>query len=66
MAWAEDGTSMFVILWEFEVKPGYEKSFQTVYGPEGAWVQLFRRDSHYHMTTSCWFHSGLLGLRKRL
>lgn len=35
---------MFVILWEFEVKPGCEQSFESNYGPEGAWVQLFRRD----------------------
>lgn len=35
---------MFVILWEFEVKPGGEQSFESAYGAEGAWVQLFRRD----------------------
>jgi len=34
---------MFVILWEFEVKPACEQSFESAYGPEGAWVQLFRR-----------------------
>lgn len=33
---------MFVILWEFEVKPGSEERFQNAYGPNGAWVQLFR------------------------
>jgi heme-degrading monooxygenase HmoA len=38
---------MFVILWEFEVKPGGEQSFESAYGPEGAWVQLFRRDPGY-------------------
>jgi heme-degrading monooxygenase HmoA len=47
---AEDGTSMFVILWEFEVKPGSEGSFEKVYGPTGAWVQLFQRDPHYRGT----------------
>ncbi len=35
---------MFVILWEFEVKPGGEQSFESAYGPGGAWIQLFRRD----------------------
>jgi len=35
---AEDGTSMFVILWEFEVKPGSEAGFEKVYGPTGEWV----------------------------
>src|SRR5215472_16354783 len=39
---AGDGTSMFVALWEFEVKPGCDERFATVYGPEGDWVQLFR------------------------
>ena len=34
---------MFVALWEFEVKPGDEERFERVYGPNGAWVDLFRR-----------------------
>jgi hypothetical protein len=25
---------MFLILWEFEVKPGYEQSFEFGYGPK--------------------------------
>jgi hypothetical protein len=41
---------MFVILWEFEVKPGSEGRFQRVYGPKGAWVRLFQRDPHYRGT----------------
>jgi heme-degrading monooxygenase HmoA len=41
---------MFVILWEFEVKPGSEDRFQRVYGPKGAWVRLFRRDPHFRGT----------------
>ena len=41
---------MFVILWEFEVKPGSEAGFERVYGPAGAWVQLFQQDPHYHRT----------------
>ena len=32
---------MFVILWEYEVKPGYAERFETVYGPQGDWVRLF-------------------------
>jgi hypothetical protein len=45
MLWARagDGTYMFVILWEFEVKPGCEQCFESAYGPEGAWSQLFRQ-----------------------
>ena len=41
---------MFVILWEFEVKPGCEQSFESAYGPGGAWVQLFRRNPGYRNT----------------
>ena len=41
---------MFVILWEFEVKPGSESAFENAYGAQGDWVRFFRRDPHYHMT----------------
>jgi len=41
---------MFVILWEFEVKPGCEAVFERVYGPSGDWAQLFRRDPRYRGT----------------
>lgn len=41
---------MFVALWEFEVKPGYEKRFEKVYGPDGDWATLFRSDANYQQT----------------
>ncbi|MGB2677402.1 MAG: antibiotic biosynthesis monooxygenase [Candidatus Acidiferrum sp.] len=41
---------MFVILWEFEVKPGSEPAFERVYGPQGDWVRLFRSDPQFRMT----------------
>ena len=41
---------MFVALWEYEVKPGCEESFQSAYGPQGDWVRLFQRDPHYRET----------------
>ncbi len=41
---------MFVALWEFEVKPGCEKQFLKVYGPEGNWAKLFRNDANYQET----------------
>lgn len=41
---------MFLILWEYEVKPGEEKAFEKAYGPEGAWVKLFQGDRHYRQT----------------
>ena len=38
---------MFLVLWEFEVKPGCEERFQRVYGPGGDWDSLFRRESSH-------------------
>jgi hypothetical protein len=41
---------MFLVLWEFEVKPGCEQRFELIYGPAGDWARLFRRDPEYHHT----------------
>jgi hypothetical protein len=41
---------MFLILWEFEVKPGEELAFEKAYGPLGPWVLLFQHDNHYRQT----------------
>ena len=41
---------MFLALWEFEVKPGCENRFETTYGPNGDWAQLFRTDPDYQGT----------------
>jgi len=41
---------MFLVLWEFEVKPGCEERFEKVYGPGGEWARLFRSDSQYRET----------------
>jgi len=38
---------MFLVLWEFEVKPGCEERFERVYGAGGDWESLFRRDSNH-------------------
>jgi hypothetical protein len=38
---------MFLVLWEFEVKPGCETRFERVYGPGGDWDSLFGRDPHH-------------------
>lgn len=38
---------MFVVLWEFEVKPGCEERFETVYDPQGDWASLFHRDANH-------------------
>src|SRR6202007_3404475 len=44
---AGDGTTLFVTLWEFEVKSGSEELFERTYGPDGQWAGLFRRDAGY-------------------
>jgi heme-degrading monooxygenase HmoA len=41
---------MFVILWEFEVKPGSEECFENAYSTDGLWVRLFQRDPHFRGT----------------
>jgi len=41
---------MFVALWEYEVKPGCEESFQSAYSPTGDWARLFQRDQHFRET----------------
>jgi heme-degrading monooxygenase HmoA len=41
---------LFVALWEFEVKPGYEEKFEKVYGADGAWARLFGQDVAYRGT----------------
>jgi hypothetical protein len=41
---------MFLVLWEFDVKPGSEKLFENIYGPEGDWARFFQRDAAYQRT----------------
>jgi hypothetical protein len=41
---------MFVVLWEFEVKPGNEDCFERVYGPGGDWDTLFQRSAGHAET----------------
>jgi hypothetical protein len=35
------------IVWEFQPAPRRERDFESVYGPTGLWVELFRRDPGY-------------------
>jgi heme-degrading monooxygenase HmoA len=37
----------FLVIWEFTVRAGQERTFEQVYGPEGDWANLFRKDSSY-------------------
>ena len=32
----------YLVIWEFQVRPGMESRFEAVYDPDGAWAQLFR------------------------
>ena len=41
---------MYVILWTFEVRPGFEAEFERAYATDGDWVQLFRQ-SPGHLNT---------------
>jgi hypothetical protein len=41
---------MFVVLWEFDVKPGSAERFERVYGPWGDWAKLFQSDPAYQRT----------------
>lgn len=42
---------MFVIVWEFVVKPEHIAEFEHHYSSGGSWAQLFRQDPAYHKTT---------------
>jgi len=41
---------MFCYIWEFVAASGQEDAFRRAYGPDGPWVQLFRRDPAYIRT----------------
>jgi heme-degrading monooxygenase HmoA len=41
---------MFLVLWEFEVKPEGHQRFEQIYGSNGEWVQLFACDGNFHKT----------------
>lgn len=38
---------MFVVVWEFRVRPGQEAEFEARYGPDGDWARLFRLGEGY-------------------
>ena len=37
----DEGSSQYLIIWEFHLRAGCESQFEAVYGPNGEWVQLF-------------------------
>ncbi|MGH7596135.1 MAG: antibiotic biosynthesis monooxygenase family protein [bacterium] len=38
---------MFVIVWQFEVKPEHAAEFESQYGSAGAWAQFFSQSDDY-------------------
>jgi quinol monooxygenase YgiN len=42
--------SHFTAVWEFQVKPEAISAFEEIYGPDGAWAQLFRQSPDYRGT----------------
>ena len=40
----------FLVIWQFRVRPGMEATFESIYGSEGEWAQLFRNDPAYFGT----------------
>jgi heme-degrading monooxygenase HmoA len=44
------GQSAFVIIWEFQVRKGMERKFESVYGANGDWVRLFKQNECYIQT----------------
>jgi heme-degrading monooxygenase HmoA len=38
---------MYVIIWEYQVKADRSAEFETIYGENGAWVELFKNGSGY-------------------
>ena len=41
---------VFVVVWEFRVRPGRETEFEERYGPDGDWARLFRLGDGYEGT----------------
>jgi heme-degrading monooxygenase HmoA len=41
---------MFVIIWEFRVRPQRVAEFEKIYGENGSWVKLFQKGSGYLRT----------------
>ncbi len=41
---------MFLVVWEFKIKPDCLEKFLRVYGPEGDWAQLFANDCNFQKT----------------
>jgi heme-degrading monooxygenase HmoA len=40
----------YIAIWEFEIKPDSRPQFESIYGLDGAWAQLFRNSPEYRGT----------------
>lgn len=40
----------YLVMWEFQVRPGSEAVFEKIYGPGGDWVQLFKKGEGFVAT----------------
>jgi len=38
---------MYIIIWEYEVKPASLAEFENIYAPDGAWAKLFKKQAGY-------------------
>jgi len=38
---------MYKAVWKFTVRPEKQREFESVYGPDGDWAQLFRKSQDY-------------------
>lgn len=38
---------MFVVIWQFEIVEDKIPAFETAYGPNGSWAELFRKSPNY-------------------
>ena len=41
---------MYCYIWEYSVEAQFQAKFETLYGPNGAWVELFKTDPSYIRT----------------
>ena len=41
---------MYCYIWEYAVEPEFQAHFERLYGPDGAWVALFKTDPNYIRT----------------
>ena len=32
---------MYIIIWEYQIKPENQPEFESIYSPKGAWAELF-------------------------